>query len=261
MSVLGRIASALGTVLLAVCLVGGGYALVAMTDGPTVLLSTAFSGNDNPKTPFSKDELVEMALAGKRYTFDDNDRAALDVALRSINESAASDGRAGEGAPDFSASSGSIDSVLADADEAYVLTFDAISHLDDCYAVARVARPALLGCLIGAVACLVLAGATGGRRRVGTMLLAAGIAVLGAFAALGLWAAVDFDGLFAAFHSLFFAAGSWTFSWDSLLITMYPIAFWMGMGAVWLGATVLLCVLCIVAGVLLRRRARAVAGA
>ena len=162
MNVAGRIAALLGAVLLAVCLVGGGYALVAMTDGPTVLLSTAFSGNDNPKTPFSKDELVKMALAGKRYTFDDNDRAALDVALRSINESAASDGRAGEGAPDFSASSGSIDSALANADEAYVLTSDAISHLDDCYAVARVARPTLLGCLIGAVR---LPSTCGGDRR------------------------------------------------------------------------------------------------
>lgn len=257
MSVLGRIAAVLGAVLLAVCLVGGGYALVAMTDGPTVLLATAFSGNDNPKSPFSKDELVKMALAGKRYTFDDNDRAALNTALQDVNESAAADGRAGEGAPDFAASSGSIDSALADADEAYVLPPDAISHLDDCYAVTRVARPTLLGCLVGAVACLVLAGATGGRRRVGSMLLAAGIAVLGAFAALGLWAAIDFNGLFAAFHSLFFAAGSWTFAWDSLLITMYPIAFWMGMGAVWLAVSVLLSALCIVAGTLLRRHAKA----
>lgn len=257
MSVIGRIAAAVGAALLAFCLVGGGYAVVAMTDGPTVLLATAFSGNDNPHTPFSKDELVSMAVAGKRYSFDDNDRAALDAAQRSINEAAAADGRTGEGAPDFAGSSGSPDSALATADEAYVLTPDAISHLDDCYAVASGARVALLVCLIGAVICLVLAGATGGRKRVGAMAVAAGGVVLALFIALGLWAVLDFDGMFAAFHGLFFTAGTWTFSWESLLITMYPIAFWMGMGAVWVGVTALLSVLAIVVGVVLRRGGKA----
>ncbi len=256
MGVAGRIAAVVGTVLLAVCLVGGGYAVVAMTDGPTVLLSTAFSGNDNPHTPFSKDELVSMAVAGKRYSFDDNDRAALDAVQRSINEAAAADGRAGEGAPDFAEGSGSADAALASADEVYVLTPDALSHLDDCYAVASTARTVLLACLIGAVVCLALAGATGGRRRVGAMAVAAGSAVLAIFLALGLWAALDFDGMFAAFHGLFFTAGTWTFSWESLLITMYPIAFWMGMGAIWVGVTALLSALAIACGALLRRRAK-----
>lgn len=93
-----------------------------------------------------------------------------------------------------------------------------------------------------------------GRRALGGVLLAAGIVVVAAFALLAAWVVVDFNGFFAAFHSLFFASGTWTFSYDSLLITMYPPEFWMGMGAVWLAATGLLSILAIVVGALLRRR-------
>ena len=59
-----------------------------------------------------------------------------------------------------------------------------------------------------------------GRRALGRTLIAGGGLVLAAFCALGAWAAIDFDGLFAAFHSLFFQAGTWTFPYDSLLITL-----------------------------------------
>ena len=62
-----------------------------------------------------------------------------------------------------------------------------------------------------------------------------GLAVL---VVLGLWGVIDFNGLFAAFHSLFFVDGTWTFNYDSLLISMYPIDFWMGMGAVWVGSAI-----------------------
>ena len=64
-----------------------------------------------------------------------------------------------------------------------------------------------------------------GQRTLGRTLIAGGGLVLAAFCALGAWAAIDFDGLFAAFHSLFFQAGTWTFPYDSLLITLYPTAF------------------------------------
>ena len=73
-----------------------------------------------------------------------------------------------------------------------------------------------------------------GRRALGGVAQAAGIAVVAVFALLAAWVVVDFNGFFAAFHSLFFANGTWTFSYDSLLITMYPPEFWIGMGAVWL---------------------------
>ena len=86
------------------------------------------------------------------------------------------------------------------------------------------------------------------RRVLGRVLIAGGAFVLAAFAALGIWALVDFYGLFGVFHSLFFQAGTWTFSIDSLLITLYPTAFWMGMAGIWLAVTCGLSILAVLVG-------------
>jgi uncharacterized membrane protein len=55
-----------------------------------------------------------------------------------------------------------------------------------------------------------------------------GLVVLG-----GLAAVFDFSTFFAAFHSLFFAAGTWQFPYDSLLIRLFPERFWTTAGAAW----------------------------
>ena len=44
---------------------------------------------------------------------------------------------------------------------------------------------------------------------------------------------LDFDTFFSAFHGLFFAAGTWTFASDSLLIQTFPEPFWATAAAVW----------------------------
>lgn len=72
------------------------------------------------------------------------------------------------------------------------------------------------------------------------------------FRHLGNRVAIDFEGLFAVFHSLFFAQGSWVFSADSLLITMYPEPFWIGMGAIWLATTIAVSAVSAIAGFALR---------
>lgn len=46
-------------------------------------------------------------------------------------------------------------------------------------------------------------------------------------AGLGLLAA-NFDSIFDRFHSLFFTQGSWLFSSESMLIRLFPQAFWFG---------------------------------
>ncbi len=89
----------------------------------------------------------------------------------------------------------------------------------------------------------------------GVVLVAAGTVVLVAFAGLGIWAAVNFAGFFAAFHGLFFSQGNWTFPYDSLLICSLPTEFWMGMGAIWLLVSVLASVLSIVVGLKVGKRA------
>jgi len=39
--------------------------------------------------------------------------------------------------------------------------------------------------------------------------------------------------LFARFHGLFFAPGTWQFPDDALLIRVFPLRFWTASGAVW----------------------------
>ena len=46
------------------------------------------------------------------------------------------------------------------------------------------------------------------------------------------WSIVDFNGMFNFLHSLFFADGSWLFNAKSLLIIIYPTAFWICMGVI-----------------------------
>jgi integral membrane protein (TIGR01906 family) len=123
----------------------------------------------------------------------------------------------------------------------------AISHLLDVRRVIGAARVAT------GVAALMLAAyvafCVGQRRfrRLGTG-MRAGAALCGALIVLGVIAAsVDFESFFAAFHGLFFSAGTWTFPYDSLLIRLFPERFWMASGACWaallaLGAGVLLAV-------------------
>jgi uncharacterized membrane protein len=63
------------------------------------------------------------------------------------------------------------------------------------------------------------------RRRATAMLVAAaGIGV--AAVVLGAYFAVAFDTAFAAFHAIFFAAGTWTFGPDSNLLRFFPQPLW-----------------------------------
>ena len=233
MQALNKLVAVGSTVLLAVTLIAAGFAAVAVPDWATVALSRAFSGCDQPLTPFTHDELASMAVAGKHYTFDSNNADELNEAIAAANASAEADGRT---------------TVIGEASETRRLPADAISHLDDVYRVVSVAKPALAIIAVLCVAGLAHVAVRINRRVLGRVLIAGGAFVLAAFAALGIWALVDFYGLFGVFHSLFFQAGTWTFSIDSLLITLYPTAFWMGMAGIWLAVTCGLSILAVLVG-------------
>ena len=241
---LNTAAAIAAAVSLAITLVAAGFAVCAAFPQTTGTLAGAFSSNGNPDTPFSHDELVQAAVATRDYTVGSNDRDKLFSTLHAINRSAGTP--YAEASPDE----------LAAAPEEYTLPADALSHLDDVYRVVVDARIALVIIALLAVAASAHVAYRRGRRALGGILLAAGIAVVAAFALLAAWVVTDFNGFFAAFHSLFFADGTWTFSYDSLLITMYPPEFWMGMGAVWLAITSAFSLTAIVAGILLRRPGR-----
>lgn len=242
---LNKVVSVLATVALAVTFVAAGFGACAAFPQTTELLANMFSGTENPDTPFSHDDLVTAAVQTRDYTVGSNDRDAVFSMLHLINKNA--DTRYAESNPDE----------LGVADEEFTLTADALSHLDDVYGVVVVARTALIAIAIAALIGCLFVGIRSGKRALGGMLLTAGAAVIIVFAALAVWVVVDFNGFFTAFHSLFFANGTWTFSWDSLLITMYPPEFWIGMGAVWLVVTGLLSLAAVVVGTRLRHRTQA----
>ena len=211
--------SAIGAAALAVMLVICGFVVCASFPQITQTLSSATCNEED--SPFSRDELVTAAVATRAYTIENNDRVALLETIAAINDEAST--------PYAAASAEELEA----APDAYTLTPDALSHLDDVNAVVM---------------------RTWGARAFGRPLIWAGVAVVAVFAVLGSWAAIDFNGLFAAFHGLFFADGTWTFPSDSLLICMYPEAFWQGMGVVWLAVTLVLSAAAIISGAFLVKR-------
>lgn len=109
----------------------------------------------------------------------------------------------------------------------------AVSHLMDVRRVidgARIATGAAAALLAGWVGLCVA------RRRwrplAGSM-RAGAYALFGLLVLAGLSAFLDFSTFFAAFHSLFFASGTWTFPYDSLLIRLFPERFWVASGLAW----------------------------
>ncbi len=248
---------------LAVSLIAAGFAACAVPDVSTKALASVYSTDD--ASPFTKDELVAAAVQTKHYTIDDNDKAAAYATIAAINAQEARAGTAGKGAPKIDATANyaagelsgeqvaALEAAFDAASERYVLTRDAVSHLDDVFDVVQAAKWWLLAAVVAACVGCTATAFRGGKRLLGRVLAGAGVSVLAVFVLLAAWVAIDFDGFFAQFHSLFFAAGTWTFSWDSLLICMYPPEFWVGMGVIWLVVTVACCGVCITIGRLLRK--------
>ena len=239
---LNAIARVAATAALAVMLAAAG--LFACCLRPTTMLLAQATSN-HADSPYGHDALVGLALVTRDYTVDGTSREAT---LDAIAQAA---GDVDEGV----ARSADKAAALEARGERYTLTDDALDHLDDVYHVIAAARLALAAVAVLCVASLAHVLVRCGERDLGAVLRNAALAVIAAFALAAVWVVVDFDGFFAAFHSLFFADGTWTFSWDSLLICMYPPEFWLGMGGVWLGVTVAACALCLIMGWLLRKRA------
>lgn len=233
----------LGAVAMAVVLVLSGL-MACVLPSSTWLLSSAFS--DDATSPYERAQLVDGALAGRAYTVAEHDREALEESLDDLLWSL---GWEASYVDEEGKTRGLITLPREDRGEAYTLTDEAISHLDDVWNVLQPVYAAYTAAVIVAGACVLSLARhvrwSTARRALAAMLAAPAVVVLAAFAAFACWAAVDFSGLFETFHSLFFAAGSWTFSYESLLICMYPIAFWVGMAAIWLVVTAAGCAGCI----------------
>lgn len=241
MKTLNTAARIVATIALAVVLATAG--LFACCARPTALL-LAQAASNAADSPYDKEALVGLAVLTRDYTVDGADRTAT---LDTIAQAAS------DVSPAVAQSADKVVALEA-LGERYTLTDDALDHLDDVHRVLVGARWALAATAAACIAAAAHVYVRCGKKEFGTVLRNAAIATIAVFAALAAWVAVDFNGFFAAFHSLFFADGTWTFSWDSLLICMYPPEFWLGMGAVWLAVTVAACAVCFIMGKLMRKR-------
>ena len=249
--------------MLAVSFVGAGFAACT---APPITHGLAWVFVDDATSPFDRNELVRVADATRDYSFGAHDLQALyrtiyevDLEYRDgVGYSAASTTGVGFPRVDTVTDPTSLEqlrSAFEGASELFCFSNATVSHLDDCHAIAQVAFPLVIAAVILATAGLIFTGLTGGKKRLGTVLMAAGIFVIVVFVGLAAWAIVDFSGLFTVFHGVFFSQGNWTFPYDSLLICSLPQPFWAGMAAVWLVVAALLCLIAIVVGLRLRKRA------
>lgn len=118
-----------------------------------------------------------------------------------------------------------------------VAAFDqaAVSHLVDVREVIVGARRLTFVLAIACAAWVLIRI----RTRHGRALVRSGVRLAAWLLVLGLAAgtlvgATSFDALFTWFHGLFFAAGTWTFPEDALLIRVFPLPFWMEAAASWM---------------------------
>ena len=273
------ILAGIGATVLAVTLLVCGFAACCL---PVTTASLAGAVSTGADSPYTHEQLVELAQETRAFTVDAH--SSMEEARESLAADVVAAAReaSAEGAPKYSQwtqqarqvlgdGGGESSAAAADAGEAgaaaaadgtaletmdalakvsdrYALDADAVSHLEDCNGLIT-GLSSYLG-MIG-VAALIIALVLGFRKQFAALafMLRMGPALLLAvLVVLGLWGLVDFNGLFAAFHSLFFVEGTWTFNYDSLLISMYPIDFWMGMGAVWVGSAIGVGLLCFAAG-------------
>jgi integral membrane protein (TIGR01906 family) len=145
---------------------------------------------------------------------------------------------------------------MAAYSDAFALDANAIRHLDDCNVLIQ--KGVYVVQVFGVIflVCLVVLLIMRQRHAIGLMLSVAPVLLILAFLAMGVYAFLDFRSFFSAFHGVFFPQGNWTFSYESLLICMYPTEFWMGMGAVWLFTTLLASIILLVIGRKVLRSAR-----
>lgn len=239
---------AITAIMLALTYFAAGFAICAGVPPVVGLLSAQASQAEG--SPFTQEQLGDLALATRDYTVGSHDLDALMAAVAQANAEART--------PYADASA---EQLLDEVPAEYTLDREAVAHLDEVNdVVSRFTMP-LVGIALISAFCLMALLRAYGYRAVGSPLMLAGAGVLVLFAVLGLWGLVGFSGFFAGLHTLFFSEGSWMFPADSLLICMYPEAFWMGMGLVWLASSSLLALISLVIGALMRRSAKEQAAA
>lgn len=231
---------------------------VAESTGVTAALEELglASGSDSAGAANSNEEGLSGSTDSSSSSSGASSTASAEASSHSSSSSAASPSgtstSVSEDEPENLFGDSELGYALSTVTDRYTLTEDALSHLKDCtpiFTTGRISTGVVGGFgIAGLVALFVLAG----HRRVGATLVAASAIVFAVIALLGFWAATDFQGLFTWMHSLLFAQGNWTFNASSLLINLFPQAFWAAMAGLWIISS-LLCATAVAAiGKLLR---------
>ena len=143
-------------------------------------------------------------------------------------------------------------SSLSTLSERYSLPQDALSHLSDCTPIFTTGKISIgVLCAVG-IAGLVALGLMRGRKRIGSVLMLSATLVFLCIVGLIVWAVVDFDSLFTAMHSVLFAKGTWLFDSRSLLIQLFPEAFWIAMASLWALTSIGLSIVVLIAGKIIK---------
>ena len=240
------------SIALAYTLFGIGF-VACTTPQATAAIGGTFSGWED--SVFPEEDMAQIAEATRAFSIEgassDDLAAAIYAALKDAKpELAAAFAASGldtsaDGTGAFDASSIAAASGLTDR---YTLPQNALSHLQDCTPIFTTGRISV-GVVGGfAVVGLVALGFLSGRKSVGRcMLLGAGLVAV-ILLALAAWAAIDFNGLFTWMHQMLFAQGNWTFSASSLLIQLFPEAFWAAMAGLWVICSLVSAAICGLAG-------------
>lgn len=266
-----RVISALCAIMLLFTYIGAGLAICAAIPQVTSALSSANSEFD--ASPYTKDDLISLAVETRNFTIDDFERSSLgnegaadklaDIICEKARTSLSDAGKqdlwneeARRILDDWDSYPTGIEAMnaLYGAGKGYSLDNDAISHLNDVNDLFSKLQLPLIGISILAVFCIMAIIRVYEVQGASLPLLVSGAAAIGLLLIFGLWVLIDFNGFFACLHGLFFADGSWMFPADSLLIEMYPQGFWVGMGTVWLGSTIAISLLSIIFGSVIRSR-------
>lgn len=248
------IIAALTALLLAFGLFGSGL-LVCMMPQTTQLLGNNFAGWESATYP--EDTMEELAEAVRSFSVDNTGRSLLESTVKDAlvenHPEVEADIRFGGTGGNTSSNSSSGGLGVSNLISIYTLPQSAIDHLQDCVPVFTTSRIAIALSLVFALVGTILLIIRRQRKLAGWILFIVPLVVVCIIVALALWAFIDFDSLFAWLHSLFFTGGSWLFPANSLLITLFPEAFWMGMGIVWVGVSILASLLVCAIGSFMKR--------
>lgn len=129
-----------------------------------------------------------------------------------------------------------------------------LTHLEDCTLIFTVLTTLFEVLAVASLVLLGLSAVLRGRKALGRNLLWGGVLAIIVFVLFGTWIGVDFNGFFTWMHSLFFQNGTWTFPSQSLLISMYPENFWLGMGVVWASFSCIVALVLIIAGLIIKKK-------